>query len=78
MKKLNDALVTELMEYLDKADPYILRLITNRFDIDVRNTSKYEYHVFMVEIEKWCKLDIGNTINVLTAMRDDSFNNTVY
>ncbi|CAH1192832.1 Hypothetical protein DAL_151 [Psychrobacter phage D'Alembert] len=65
LTELNNKLVRTTMKYLDGAEPYILRSITNKLSIEVITNDKYDYGVYMDEIETYCYASLENTIKVL-------------
>ncbi len=53
------------MNYLDNAEPYLLKSITNKLNIQVSTDDKYDYGVYMDDIELYCYTSLENTIKVL-------------
>ena len=64
LTKLNNDLVKTTMKYLDNAEPYLLRSITNKLKIQVSTDDKYDYGVYMNDIELYCYNSLENTIKV--------------
>lgn len=65
LTKLNNDLVKTTMKYLDNAEPYLLKSITNKLGIQVSTNDKYDYGVYMDDIETYCYNSLENTIKVL-------------
>ena len=65
LSKLNNDLVKTIIKYLDNAEPYLLKSITNKLNIKVSTDDKYDYGVYMDDIETYCYSSLENTIKVL-------------
>lgn len=65
LELLNNKLVRTTMKWLDTAEPYLLKSITNKLNIKVNTNDKYDYGVYMDDIENYCYISLENTIKVL-------------
>lgn len=68
MEQLKNKLVRTTMKWLNTAEPYLLRSITNKLDIKVNTNDIYDYGVYMDEIEIYCYASLENTIKVLNII----------
>ena len=68
MDNLNNKLIPIVMQYLDNAEGYLLKSITNKLAIKVNTDDKYDYDVYMEDIEKYCYMSLENTVKVLNII----------